>query len=507
MLNVQVLLHTFVLAQVPSQGQVIAIALSIHGEAYIQPPEIPIYTTLVPLQEIKKGSVIRIEPKSMVVFNIDGNIIRLFGPTTIKIEEIGREKGIRLIDGRIYGNFKRPFRLKTNRVSAVIRGTKVSVIKKEQEVWKVIKGTIDVEGMGSLEEGKQLNPDKGSIEKLVLDSIDLLNLALDARGQDTIPPAIKIEKTDVTSRKSYAFRVSTEPGAVIKFEGRRYTVDSTGEITLRTTLKRQINYLTLTVMDSAGNMSRAGFLVKLDTVPPRISIPLKSGLYSKIPRTAIPIEGEPGTIIKLHNGKQKEIPSFGHLEEVVSLDPGENRITITGFDEAGNTTRKEIRFIFDNTIPSIAVISPSDTLTNRSSITLKLRVVDERLKGVVVNGKVVPATNGIVTKTIPLKEGRNVFQIYAVDSAGNVSSTTIHVVRDTKPPLYKDKLEVDTYQTITGKAKPGSMVFINGNPVPVSPDGEFSYRVQLHKGKNIVIIRVVDMAGNETVEKKIIEVP
>ncbi len=506
MLNIELLVYTL-LAQAPAEKQVAAIALSIHGEAYIQPPEIPIYTSMVPLQEITEGSIIRIESNSMVVFKIDGNIIRLFGPTTIKVEEIGNEKGIKLIDGRIYGNFKKPFRLKTNRVSAVIRGTKVSVIKREQEIWKVIKGTIEVEGMGPLEEGKQLNTARGGIEELVLDSIDLLNLALDARGQDTVPPEIRIEKADITNSKSYAFRVISEPGAIIKFQGRRYVVDSTGQLTLKTTLRREINYLTLTAMDSAGNMSRAGFLVKLDTIPPKLTIPLKSGLYSKIPKTAIPVEGEPGAIIKVGNGGQREIPPSGYLQEVVELSPGENVIHITGLDEAGNSTKKGIKLIFDNTIPSIAVISPTDTLTNSRRVTLKLRVIDDRLKGVVINGKVVPVSGGLVTRAFPLQEGLNVFEVYAVDSAGNISSTTIKIRRDTRPPLEKKELTIDTYQNITGKVKPGSLVFINGNPVPVSPDGEFSHRIRLRKGKNVVIIRVVDMAGNETVEKRIIEVP
>jgi len=495
------------IAQTPAPQQVVAIAMSIHGEAYIQPPEIPIYTTLVPLQEIREGSIIRIEPNSMVVFKIDGNIIRLFGPTTIKVEEIGNEKGIKLLDGRIYGNFKRPFRLKTNKVSAVIRGTKVSVIKKDQEIWKVIKGTIEVEGMGPLEEGKQLNTSKGKVEKLVLDSIDLLNLALDARDQDTVPPPIQIEKADITNRKDYAFKVITEPGAIIQFLGKRYVTDSTGQITIKTRLRKEINYFTLTAMDSAGNMARAGFLVKLDTLPPRITVPLKSGLYSKIPKTAIPVEGEPGTLVKIEDGKQRALPASGYLEEVVDLKPGENSIEVVGIDEAGNSSRRSVKLTFDNTIPSIAVLSPVDTLTNKKSITLKVKVKDDRLKGVVINGKVVPVRGGLVSRVFPLREGVNTFEIYAVDSAGNISSTTVKVRRDTQPPMKKKELQIDTYQTINGKVKPGSLVFINGNPVPVSPDGEFSYRVKLRRGKNLVIIRVVDMAGNETVEKRIIEVP
>ncbi len=487
--------------------ETIAIALTIHGEAYIQKPEVPVFTTLAPLQVIKRGSIIKIEKSSMVTFKISDNIIRLFGPTTIKIDEIESEKGIQLLKGRIYGNFKKPFRLKTNKVSAVIRGTKVSVIKQEQEVWKVIEGTIEVRGFGSLKEGQQLNPGKGKPEKLVLDSIDLLNLALDAREGDTIPPAIRIEKADITNRKKYAFRVITDPKSRIIFKDKIYTADTSGKATITTTLKKEINYMTITVIDTAGNMSRTGFLVKLDTIPPHLRVLLGRKIYINAPETSIPIEGEPGTLIKTNNGKTVRIPASGYMDMKILLDPGENHLEFTGIDEAGNTKKVSADVVFDMTIPSIAFLHPIDTITNKETLKVALKIIDERPAGLVINGKSIPLKNREVVRTFHLKEGENIFSIYAVDSAGNISHTSLKVIRDTKPPLVKKELQITTYQTISGRAKKGALVFINGQPVPVDSQGRFSYEIPLKRGRNIVTIRVIDSAGNESIERRIIQVP
>ncbi len=490
-----------------SAYETIAIALTIHGEAYIQQPEIPIFTTLAPLQVIKRGSIIRIEKGSMVTFKISDNIIRLFGPTTIKIDEIENEKGIQLLKGRVYGNFKKPFRLKTNRVSAVIRGTKVSVIKQEQEVWKVIKGTIEVNGFGPLKEGQQLNPDKGKPEKLVLDSIDLLNLALDAREGDTIPPAIRIEKADITNRKQYTFRVITDPKSRIIFKDKIYTADTSGEVTITTNLEKEINYMTITAIDTAGNMARTGFLVKLDTTPPHLKVLLRRKIYVNAPETAIPVEGEPATLIRTNNGKITRIPPTGYLEIKTLLKPGENHLEFTGIDEAGNESKATADVVFDMTIPSIAFLNPIDTITNRETLTVALKIVDERPAGLVINGKAISIKGKKIVRTFHLKEGENLFNIYAVDSAGNVSHTTLRVIRDTKPPLVRKELQITTYQTISGRVKKGALVFINGQPVPVDAEGKFNYEIPLKKGKNIVTIRVIDPAGNESVERRIIQVP
>lgn len=497
----------FLLGQNTPAYEIIAIALTIHGEAYIQQPEIPIFTTLAPLQMIKRGSIIRIEKGSMVVFKIEDNIIRLFGPTTIKIEEIRSEKGIELLKGRIYGNFKKPFRLKTNKASAVIRGTKVSVIKRNREIWKVIEGTIEIEGFGPLEEGQQLNPDRMEPQKLVLDSIDLLNLTLDAREQDTIPPKIRIEKSDITNERRYTFRVITEPKAKIIFQGKEYRVDSIGEVEITTILNKEINYLTITAIDTAGNSTMEGFLVKLDTIPPRLKVLLKGKVYINSPETAIPIEGEPGVLINVDGRENIPIPSTGYLEITTPLKPGENHITIRGRDAAGNESRVYTDVIFDNTIPSIAFLNPVDTLTNKETLMVAIKIIDERPAGVVINGRVMELRNGKVAHKFHLQEGENLFDIYAVDSAGNFSHTTLRVRRDTKPPLIKEQLKINTYQTIDGRVKPGAMVFINGQPVPVDSEGYFRYQIPLHRGKNIVTIRVIDPAGNESVERRIIQVP
>ena len=284
-------------------------------------------------------------------------------------------------------------------------------------------------------------------------------------------------------------------------------MDSIGEVEITTILNKEINYLTITAIDTAGNSTMEGFLVKLDTIPPRLKVLLKGKVYINSPETAIPIEGEPGILINVDGRENIPIPSTGYLEITTPLKPGENHITIRGRDAAGNESKVYTDVIFDNTIPSIAFLNPVDTLTNKETLMVAIKIIDERPAGVVINGRVMELRNGKVAHKFHLKEGENLFDIYAVDSAGNFSHTTLRVRRDTKPPLIKEQLKINTYQTIDGRVKPGAMVFINGQPVPVDSEGYFRYQIPLHRGKNIVTIRVIDPAGNESVERRIIQVP
>lgn len=52
--------------------------------------------------------------------------------------------------------------------------------------------------------------------------------------------------------------------------------------------------------------------------------------------------------------------------------------------------------------------------------------------------------------------------------------------------------------TFTGKVDPGSTVKVNGNVVPVGPDGSFTATVKLNPGKNTITIQVTNKAGDTT---------
>lgn len=107
-----------------------------------------------------------------------------------------------------------------------------------------------------------------------------------------------------------------------------------------------------------------------------------------------------------------------------------------------------------------------------------------------------------------LKEGSHTFSVKAKDEAGNESEvlTYTFIVDITPPPLEvtspqdgtqaKDKL-ID----ITGKTEPNIKVDINGVVVNSDSEGNFTASYSLNEGDNLLTIKAIDKAGNETVKK------
>jgi hypothetical protein len=84
---------------------------------------------------------------------------------------------------------------------------------------------------------------------------------------------------------------------------------------------------------------------------------------------------------------------------------------------------------------------------------------------------------------------------------GGKSATTDR----TKPPLtMKQPFHVGgQYFTIAGTTEPGATVFINDEEVDVESNGSFQKLVGFQKiGRNAIVIKAVDAAGNQTVESQ-----
>lgn len=125
--------------------------------------------------------------------------------------------------------------------------------------------------------------------------------------------------------------------------------------------------------------------------------------------------------------------------------------------------------------------------------------------------EVVTNAEGGFTKSIPLNDGANTLFAYAQDSAGNKSGETreYQITFDNdKPELVilspKDGDEFygqkEKQLNVKGTTEKDAQVQINDRFVIVNSDGSFDYTIGLNDGENILAIKSIDAAGNETEE-------
>jgi hypothetical protein len=115
--------------------------------------------------------------------------------------------------------------------------------------------------------------------------------------------------------------------------------------------------------------------------------------------------------------------------------------------------------------------------------------------------------------SIDLIEGENIIRLINVNENGVESSPRIFTItKDTSAPEIiithpedgaEFKLREEEIIQVQGETKPRSEVYLNDRLSYADSNGFFSIRHQLKSGENILSIRVVDRAGNET-EKEII---
>lgn len=102
-----------------------------------------------------------------------------------------------------------------------------------------------------------------------------------------------------------------------------------------------------------------------------------------------------------------------------------------------------------------------------------------------------------------LKNGRYYWRVRSRENSKEAAfseSREIRVVRDVKPPIVDVNMPPSVFNKtdfeLKGKTETQASVFVNSNPVLVNGQGEFSYKLKLKKGSNVIIIEAIDIAGN-----------
>lgn len=136
----------------------------------------------------------------------------------------------------------------------------------------------------------------------------------------------------------------------------------------------------------------------------------------------------------------------------------------------------------------------------------------------VVNGAKGPevdtAEDGSFSTTVQLSDGENNIVAYTADDKENESSPSrdYRVLLDMEAPELelKEPEEGATFDskqkliTVSGMTDPSAKLYLNDRFFSPKADGSFSTTYSLNDGENVLKLRAIDMAGNQTeVERKV----
>ncbi len=237
----------------------------------------------------------------------------------------------------------------------------------------------------------------------------------------------------------------------------RLLFNASGDFTASVMLAPGSNSLMVRAMDGASNTRSTTFQVTLDTIAPVIQIqaPADGTITNQTPVALIyTVDGGAPTT------------------ENRALTEGSNTLTVSQTDPAGNTGSASVRVTLDTLPPVLAILSPADgSLTNQTSQDVRYTV----------DG------GSVQTQTFSLTEGANTLTVSATDAAGNSDSATVHVTRDTIPPVIRVTQPEDG--TVTRSTSIQLVYTIDGG-------ASISETRALTVGDNTLTVSATDAAGN-----------
>ena len=196
-----------------------------------------------------------------------------------------------------------------------------------------------------------------------------------------------------------------------------------------------------------------------------------------------------------------EIDENGLFKQLLTLEPGEQTITVTAVDPAGNRTSIQ-RTVSCNLEEQLIVLEMPDHLTlNMNQATIRGTV--KPFTRIEINGKSLelpPRFAHVVT----LPEGDHTITIKAISPQGNIQTLLIMITIDlTSPEIFLDDVPAYTRKpelSLSGQVSEIVTLRVNDEVVQVK-DGHFAFSVELKEDENIFNVEATDIAGNKSTKK------
>jgi hypothetical protein len=361
-------------------------------------------------------------------------------------------------------------------------------------------GTVTINGNASL---------TGSLacDRLTINGNGLLRLL----QSDTTPPVIAVEQpadgaiTNAT-QANVTGTFSDESATTISVNGVAAAI--TGNAFSATVpLNEGANTLTVTATDSAGNSTNATRTVTRDTTNPSVTIAQPAdGQVTNGAQAVVTGTVSDATAVSVSVNGVSATLSGQSFNATVSLAEGSNAINVVATDAAGNQSQASRNVVRDSVAPVLTIAEPSEGLTtNATSVTVTGAVSDATATAITVNGVTAELSGGTYSAAVPLNvEGSNTIQVVATDAAGNQSSATRAVRRDTVAPSLTLNSPIAGAITrtvsVSGTATDTLPVVVtmNGIEMSVAPGGAFEGTFDMPEGTWDVRVTAVDGAGNKS---------
>jgi hypothetical protein len=212
-----------------------------------------------------------------------------------------------------------------------------------------------------------------------------------------------------------------------------------------------VNVLTVTASDAAGNTSSDRISVTSDGKAPVMAIASPAS-NSVTKNETVTLSGTSSddlgvTEVNWSNNRGGSGRATGTTSWSVTgaaLQSGINVITVVAQDAAGNRTSATVSVTLDSQAPVVAFVVPAQSgtfVTNKASIALGGKAADNTGVTQVTwqsnrgGAGTAAGTTEWAVPAVALLSGPNVITVTARDAAGNVGTTTLTVVLDTRAPV------------------------------------------------------------------------
>jgi flagellar hook assembly protein FlgD len=216
------------------------------------------------------------------------------------------------------------------------------------------------------------------VNRMLNEGINPLDIrAVDGAGNESLvsrvvtvrtqPPTLTItepiETNSFVSNSLIAVRGTVPPDVSVTVNGREAVVDERGSFALDIVLDEGENRVTIVARDEVGNESRNERLITLRSQGPRLNLTsVPDGLTVRDPSLRVSGQVEPGSTLQV-NGETVPVDANGNFSTLIVLQGGNNLLTVTATDIAGNATSVQRTVHYATGSTAVTTTPDFDSLT------------------------------------------------------------------------------------------------------------------------------------------------